>query len=74
MKRSLRISGTPSVPIREHGGGFVAEGPGFYIWDEDPCEPLRVARDLEQGDFDIGRRRACWSSAMTSSEVRPPSR
>jgi hypothetical protein len=32
------------VPIREHHGGFVAEGPGFYIWDEDPTEVMRVAR------------------------------
>jgi hypothetical protein len=32
------------IPIREHHGGFVAEGPGFYIWDEDPTEVMRVAR------------------------------
>jgi hypothetical protein len=40
------------IPIREHHGGFVAEGPGFYIWDEDPTEVMRAARDIGAGRFD----------------------
>ena len=33
--------------LRRHGSGFVAEGAGFYIWDED-ARGLRIfARMLE---------------------------
>ena len=36
-----------AVPLRRHGSGFVAEGAGFYIWDED-ARGLRIfARMLE---------------------------
>jgi len=43
------MPGAHSVPIRRRDGGYCAEGPGFYVWDEDPAEVLRVARDLERG-------------------------
>jgi hypothetical protein len=36
-------------PIRRQEGGYCIEGPGFYIWDEDPQEVRRVARDLGLG-------------------------
>ena len=42
-----------SIPIRERDGGYVAEGPAFYIWDENPSEVLRVARALGHGKFDV---------------------
>lgn len=44
-----RLPGAHSVPIRRRDGGYCAEGPGFYVWDEDPLEVLRVARDLARG-------------------------
>lgn len=47
--RATRLPGTTAIPIRPHEGGYVAEGPGFYIWDEDPAEVFRVARELECG-------------------------
>lgn len=50
MKHRITLPGTCSVPIRRHDGGYVAEGPGFYIWDEDPGEVLRVARELGRGN------------------------
>jgi len=31
------------------GGGFALEGPGFYLWDEDPREVLRAAAELRAG-------------------------
>lgn len=51
MRHRVTLPGTSSVPIRRHEGGFVAEGPGFYIWDEDPAEVLRVARELRSGNL-----------------------
>ena len=43
--------GQPLAPVRirrrEHG--YCVEGPGFYVWDEDPREVSRVARDLARG-------------------------
>jgi hypothetical protein len=37
------------VPIRREGKGYAADGPGFYIWDEDLGEVLRMARELAHG-------------------------
>jgi hypothetical protein len=51
MKHRITLPGTRCVPIRRHEGGYVAEGPGFYIWDEDPSEVLRVAAELERGNL-----------------------
>lgn len=45
----LELPGAASLPLRRRDGGYCAEGPGFYIWDEDPHEVLRVARELAQG-------------------------
>ncbi len=40
--------GGASTPLRvpPQGGGFAAEGPGFYVWDEDEEEVRRMAREL----------------------------
>ena len=35
MKFETRAPGATCVALRRHEGGYVAEGPGFYIWDED---------------------------------------
>jgi hypothetical protein len=37
--------------IREHAGGFAAAGPGFYVWDENPVDVLRIANELPTGCF-----------------------
>jgi hypothetical protein len=37
------------VPIRRREQGYCVEGPGFYVWDEDPREVSRAARDLGRG-------------------------
>ena len=42
-----------SVEVRPHGRGFAAEGLGFYVWDEDRSEVLRVARELERGNWGV---------------------
>ena len=42
-----------SVDVRPHGSGFAAEGRGFYVWDEDRGEVLRVARELERGNWGV---------------------
>jgi hypothetical protein len=38
-----------SVEPRRHENGYCAEGPGFYVWDEDRREVTRIARDLARG-------------------------
>lgn len=35
--------------LRPRGGGFALEGPGYYLWDEDPREVLRAAAELRAG-------------------------
>ena len=37
---------TGTVEIRRRTRGYCVEGPGFYVWDEDPREVTRVGRDL----------------------------
>lgn len=49
MKRRIDLEERPAVPIRRHEGGYAAEGPGFYIWDEDLGEVFRAARQLAAG-------------------------
>ncbi len=51
MSFEVRLPRTDTVPLREHKGGYSAEGPGWYIWDEDPDEVLRMAHELERGNF-----------------------
>jgi hypothetical protein len=36
--------------IRRLGGGYAAEGPGFFVWDEDPGVLLRTVQQLQRGD------------------------
>ena len=40
------MNGDRRVEIRRRENGYCVEGPGFYVWDEDPREVTRVARDL----------------------------
>ncbi|MBW2541120.1 MAG: hypothetical protein JRF15_03440 [Deltaproteobacteria bacterium] len=44
-----------AVPIVRQGAGYAANGPGFYIWDEDVNEVLRMARELERGSVNPNR-------------------
>jgi len=40
----------PRIPaICRQDGGFVAQGPGFYIWDESPKEVLEAVCKLFTG-------------------------
>ena len=43
----MKVAGR--VEIRRRALGYSVEGPGFYVWDEDPREVSRVARDLARG-------------------------
>ena len=48
----IRNTSTPAsdhVLVRRHEDGYVAEGPGFYIWDEDAAEVRRAAEELSRG-------------------------
>ncbi len=37
--------------LLRRGGGFALEGPGYYLWDEDPREVLRAAAELHAGQL-----------------------
>jgi hypothetical protein len=50
--RSEKSETDARTVIRPHEGGYVAEGPGFYVWDEDRTEVLRAVLDLERGCVD----------------------
>ena len=43
------MNGIRRVEIRRRAYGYCVEGPGFYVWDEDPREVTRVGRDLARG-------------------------
>jgi hypothetical protein len=45
------------IQVRPRGRGFAAEGRGFYVWDQDRGEVLRVARELEQRHRGVAVRR-----------------
>ena len=55
------------IPIRPEGSGYAADGPGFYIWDEDMHEVLRMAREFARG-------RVTPTSTTRFILVREPSR
>jgi hypothetical protein len=40
---------TRRVEIRRRELGYYVEGPNFYVWDEDPREVSRAARELARG-------------------------
>ncbi|TMA32518.1 MAG: hypothetical protein E6J87_12680 [Deltaproteobacteria bacterium] len=56
---------TGPVEIRRREHGYCVEGPGFYVWDEDPREVSRVARDL-------ARRVGCELPAPLLPAITPP--
>ena len=37
--------------MKRQGSGYAVEGPGFYVWDEDPSEVVRVATELRGGNL-----------------------
>jgi hypothetical protein len=55
MILKARLARPTAVPIRRQGTGYAANGPGFYIWDEDVNEVLRIARELERGSVNLNR-------------------
>ena len=43
--------------LTRHEGGYAAQGPGFFVWDRDADEVIRVAEALQAGRF-VGSRSA----------------
>ena len=35
--------------LTRHEGGYAAQGPGFFVWDRDPGEVIRIAEALQNG-------------------------
>ena len=41
---------TPATTLlTRHEGGYAAQGPGFFVWDRDPGEVIRIAEALQSG-------------------------
>lgn len=55
MTLKARLARANAIPIRRQGSGYAANGPGFYLWDEDMNEVLRMARELERGNVNLNR-------------------
>ncbi len=55
MRLKARLTRPTAMPIRRQGSGYAANGPGFYLWDEDVNEVLRMARELERGSVKLNR-------------------
>ncbi len=39
------------IVLKRKGAGFALEGPGYYLWDEDPREVVRAAAELRDGSL-----------------------
>ena len=59
-----------SIEVRPHGRGFAAEGRGFYVWDEDRSEVLRVARELQRGNWGVAATRGMLRVAVRAPRAR----
>lgn len=55
MTLKARPASPTAIPIRRQGSGYAANGPGFYLWDEDVNEVLRMAREFERGSVNLNR-------------------
>jgi len=66
MLLKARLARPTAIPIRRQGTGYAANGPGFYIWDEDVNEVLRMARELERGSVNLNRTTRFMLSHETS--------
>lgn len=42
-----------AIRLLRSGNGWAAEGPGYYVWDEDPNEVARAARELLRGNHGV---------------------
>ena len=68
MNQKTETTRPTAIPIRRQGNGYAANGPGFYIWDEDVNEVLRIARELERGSVNLNRTTR-FMLARETSEV-----
>ncbi len=59
-----------SIQVRPQGRGFAAEGRGFYVWDEDRGEVLRVARELERGNWGAAADRGMLRVGVRAPRLR----
>lgn len=62
--------------IQRCGRGFAAEGPGFYVWDENMNEVLRVVGELRRGNHRVRPARRMlivrsdgWTGSRPDSEA-----
>jgi hypothetical protein len=52
-KMKIRVATDPEVHVYSVEDGYVAEGPGFYVWDEDWNAVIRAAGEFARGGKEI---------------------
>jgi len=52
-RMKIRIATDPEVHVYSVGDGYVAEGRGFYVWDEDWSAVIRAAGEFARGSKEI---------------------
>ena len=55
MTLKAKLATSTAIPVRRQGSGYAANGPGFFLWDEDVNEVLRMAREFERGSVNVNR-------------------
>jgi len=53
----MRVAVRPGVFLYPVENGYAAEGPGFYVWDEDRSEVIRAVGELARGGRAVPRTR-----------------
>ena len=59
------------ISLQRRGAGFALEGPGYYLWDEDPREVLRAAAELRGGSLPSRPTRRMLVLPATGQEPPP---
>jgi hypothetical protein len=60
-RKKIRVTEEPEVHVYPVEDGYVAEGPGFYVWDEDWSDVIRAVADFARGSRKIARTsRMLW--------------
>ena len=50
LSRPTASDASPNTTLlTRHEGGYAAQGPGFFVWDRDASEVIRIAEALQAG-------------------------
>lgn len=52
-KKKIRVAAESEVHVYPVEDGYAAEGPGFYVWDEDWSAVIRAVAEFARGSREI---------------------